>query len=119
MLKILADECVHEDLIEAIRGEGFDVLNVRELAQGASDENVFELAMKQKRVLLTFDREFGNIFIYDIKNSFGVVIILIGQLKKEEIIKYTTTFLKSELAKNMKKKLAIIGKKKVRIRSFL
>jgi predicted nuclease of predicted toxin-antitoxin system len=119
MLKILADECVHDDLIEGLKGEGFDVLNVREMEQGANDEKVFELAMKQKRILLTFDREFGNIFLFDIKNSFGVVIILIGQLKRERIINYTSAFLKSEIVKNMKGKLAILGKKKVRIRTFL
>jgi len=119
MLKILADECIHNDLIEALKEEGFDVSNVREIEQGADDEKVFEFAVKEKRILLTFDREFGNIFRFDIKNSFGVVIILIGQLKKEEVIKNTTTFFKSEGVRNLKGKLAIIGKKKVRIRSFL
>ena len=119
MLKILADECIHNDLVEALKEEGFDVSNVREIEQGADDEKVFEFAVKEKRILLTFDREFGNIFRFDIKNSFGVVIILIGQLKKEEVIKNTSAFFKSKGVKNLKGKLALIGKKKVRIRSFL
>jgi len=29
MLKILADECIHNDLVEALKEEGFDVSNVR------------------------------------------------------------------------------------------
>jgi predicted nuclease of predicted toxin-antitoxin system len=119
MLKILADECVHKDLVEALKEEGFDVSDIREVEQGADDEKVFEFAVKEKRILLTFDREFGDIFRFDIKNSFGVVIILIAQLKKEEAIKNISAFFKSEVAKNSKGKLAIIGKKKVRIRSFL
>ena len=82
-MKILADECIHRDLLEALEKEGFGILSVRDVERGASDERVFELAKESERVLLTFGRGFGDIFRFDIGNSYGVVIVLIGKLIKE------------------------------------
>jgi len=59
-MKILADECIHRDLLEALEKEGFGILSVRDVERGASDERVFELAKESERVLLTFGRGFGG-----------------------------------------------------------
>lgn len=118
MLKILADECVHLDLIEALERDGFDILRVKDIEKGADDERVFELAKESKRALITFDRGFGDFFRFDIENSAGIVIVLIGKLMKEEIIRNTLTLLKSEVARDLRGKLVIIGKNKIRVRSF-
>lgn len=119
MLKLLADECIHHDLIEFLRVSSFDVLSAKEAnISGVDDALVFNFSIKTKRTLLTFDRGFGDIFSFDIKNSWGIVIVLIGRMTKKEILQNTLTFLKSKIAQNLKGKLVIIGKKKVRIRSF-
>ena len=118
MLKILADECVHRDLVEALEREEFDVLSIRDIEKGADDERVFELAKESERVLLTFDRGFGDFFRFDIENSAGIVIVLIGKLMKEDIIKNTLIFFKSDIAKDLRGKLVIIRKSKIRIKSF-
>jgi len=119
MFKILADECIHQDLIRALIKAGFNVLMASEAnLKGASDDSVFNYAVKTKRVLLTFDREFGNFFRFNIGKSAGVVIVLIDRLEKKEIIKNTRSFLKDVKQKDLKGKLVIISKTKARIRSF-
>ncbi len=47
-----------------------------------------------------------------------VVIVLIGKLTKEQIINNTVTLLKSEVARDLRGKMVIIGKNKIRVRSF-
>lgn len=119
MLKILADECIHQDLIEALDNADFDILGPNETnLKGASDDSVFNFAVKSKRILLTFDRGFGNFFRFNIGKSAGVVVILINRMRKREIIKKTLAFFKNMRRKKLKGKLIIISKTKARIRSF-
>jgi len=119
MLKILADECIHRDLIRALMKAGFNILTISEAnLKGASDDSVFNFAVKTKRILLTFDRGFGNFFRFNIEESAGVVIVLIDKLQKKEIIKNTLSFFENRKQKDLKGKLIIISKTKARIRSF-
>jgi len=121
MLKILADESIHQDLIRTLIGAGFNILIANEAnLKGASDDSIFNFAVKTKRVLLTFDREFGNFFRFNIRKSAGVVIILVDRMEKKEIIKNTVSFFKNvrQKQKDLKGKLIIISKTKARIRSF-
>jgi uncharacterized protein with PIN domain len=45
----------------ALRTEGFDVLSISELSPGISDDVVLKLARDQGRILLTFDRDYGEL----------------------------------------------------------
>lgn len=119
MDKIFADECVHQELIESLRQTGFDISSVKEIdLAGVNDDFIFNFAVKKKKILLTFDRGFGDFFRFDIKNSSGVVIVLIGKMEKKEIIRNILLFFKSKIAEELSGKLVIIGKKKIRIKEF-
>lgn len=98
MHQILADECIHRDLIEALVKAGFSLLAAEKAnLEGVSDDSVFNFAVKTRRVLLTFDREFGNFFRFNIKKSAGIVIVLIAEMQKGEIIKNTLNFFKRKV----------------------
>ncbi|MDO9399395.1 MAG: DUF5615 family PIN-like protein [bacterium] len=117
MIKFFIDECIHGDVVIALRKSGFDVLTVREanLAK-ANDDCVFNFACQSKRILLTFDRGFGDIFRFNISRCFGIIIILVGQFNKDEIIIAIINFLNAmENSGGLKNRLAIIGKNKIRI----
>ena len=60
-MRLLADENVPLPSIYALREGGMDVAAVTEDAAGASDPEVLALAERQGRVLLTFDRDFGEL----------------------------------------------------------
>ena len=59
--RLLADENIPAKAIEALRVAGLDVLSIREHAPGISDEEVLRLAVAQDRVLVTFDRDYGEL----------------------------------------------------------
>ena len=59
--RLLADENIPAKAIEALRLAGLDVLSVREHAPGITDEEVLRLAVAQGRVLVTFDRDYGEL----------------------------------------------------------
>jgi len=56
----LADECVAASLVAFLRISGHDVLYVAEAAAGMNDADVMALAWREKRLLLTEDKDFGE-----------------------------------------------------------
>jgi predicted nuclease of predicted toxin-antitoxin system len=78
MTKLLVDENIPPAIVAFLRNKGFDVKEVHEFAaSGASDASVMELARRQKRTLVTFDKHFANILLYPLKSHYGVIRIRI------------------------------------------
>jgi hypothetical protein len=61
MGRFLADENMPRQVVEALRAVGMDVTWVRTLAPGLDDRGVLTLAAREARVLLTFDKDFGEL----------------------------------------------------------
>lgn len=58
-MKFLADEDFPKPLVITIRHFGFSVKTIQQKnLQGSSDEVVASIALKEKRILLTFDKDF-------------------------------------------------------------
>ena len=60
-MRLLADENVPLPCIGALRADGHDVAAVTEDAPGAPDADVMARARREGRVLLTLDRDFGEL----------------------------------------------------------
>lgn len=60
-MKLLADENVDESIVRWLRAQGVDVARVYDVCPGASDEEVMEAARHGGQVLLTSDRDFGEL----------------------------------------------------------
>jgi predicted nuclease of predicted toxin-antitoxin system len=59
-MRFLADENVSRHVIERLRNAGHDVTAVAETRAGASDEEVLNAADADGRILITEDRDFGE-----------------------------------------------------------
>ena len=74
-MKLLADECCDASLVLAIREAGSDIEFVAETHRGIQDKEVIDLAWKEERLLLTEDKDFGELVVrlgYQIK---GVLLL--------------------------------------------
>src|SRR3954470_17649233 len=79
MLRLLANENVPGDAIIALRGKGHDVQWIRESARGITDEEVLSLALAQQRLLITFDKDFGElVFRRGRSATVGIVLFRIS-----------------------------------------
>jgi predicted nuclease of predicted toxin-antitoxin system len=74
----LADECVAAPLVAFLRTGGHDVLYVAESAAGLSDSDVIALALREKRLLLTEDKDFGDLVFRRERAIPGVVLMRIA-----------------------------------------
>ena len=59
MARLLANENLGADVVQALRDDGHDIISIAEVGRGSTDEVVLSLALSENRVLLTFDRETG------------------------------------------------------------
>jgi len=56
-----ADESVDWQIVERLRQDGHQVWYVAEMESGISDENVLDLVNKERHLLITADKDFGEL----------------------------------------------------------
>ena len=86
-MRLLADENVPARLVVALRAAGWDLVWVREDAPGASDEKILEWAQLDQRVVLTFDKDFGDLaYEARLPAEAGVILVRLQTLLDEDTV---------------------------------
>jgi len=74
-LKLLFDVGVSRKAELYFRDIGFDVVSIREINQSMEDRGILELAVKEERLVITMDKDFGEL-VYNSKNMHSGVLLL-------------------------------------------
>ena len=74
-MRFLVDECCDIGLVRSLREDGHDVLYVLENQAGISDDAVLLEAYNDGRILLTEDKDFGELVYRLKKPSKGIILI--------------------------------------------
>jgi predicted nuclease of predicted toxin-antitoxin system len=74
-LRFLADESCDFGVVKALRAEGYDVLALTEIMSRSVDTEVIAQAYQEKRILLTEDKDFGQLVFASQVDSAGVILI--------------------------------------------
>jgi predicted nuclease of predicted toxin-antitoxin system len=74
-MRFLADESCDFRVVRALRAAGHDVLSVVDVAAGANDEAVIALAIREDRVFITEDRDFGQLVYAAATPAPGVILV--------------------------------------------
>jgi len=111
-LRLLADENIPRTVIITLREREYDIASVWELRPGMSDEEVAELAIRESRIIITFDKDFGRIAL--LKPSVpGIVLLRIPPLNPLYIAERILSAL--EIIENPYNKLIIVRKRTIKI----
>jgi predicted nuclease of predicted toxin-antitoxin system len=95
-VRLLADENVPGAVVAALRQEGHDVAWIHEDAPGSPDPEVLEWAQRGNRVLVTFDKDFGELaFRCGLAASVGVVLFRITLTSPDQAVRLAVTALAS------------------------
>jgi len=116
MLRFLADENIAPRVIEALKKEKFDVSSVYEIGLSATpDEEILKVAEKEKRIILTHDKDFGNLVRQLYQPHGGVILLRLRNQSPQNVILYLIPFLKKIKFDRIKNRLVIFQEGKVRI----
>jgi predicted nuclease of predicted toxin-antitoxin system len=74
-MRCIVDECFGPAVIRWLRSQGHDVIAIFEIARGARDRDILALAVREDRVLLTADKDFGDLVFRDGHAHSGVILL--------------------------------------------
>lgn len=75
-MRFKLDECIPEEAVEAFRVRGHDAETVRGQGRaGETDAELIELCRRERYVLVTADRGFGNIIEHPPRETSGIVLM--------------------------------------------
>jgi len=85
-MRLLANENFPLDAVEALREDGHDVAWIREDARGSKDEQVLARAHQEDRILVTFDKDFGELaFRSKLSSAGGIILFRITAISSQHI----------------------------------
>ena len=79
LLTFLVDENIPFYVVKQLRKEGYKTISVVEDFAGSSDEKILELSSRNKWVIVTFDKDFGEL-IYKQKSNkpYGIILLRVS-----------------------------------------
>ena len=89
-MNFLADEGVDRQIVERLRQSGHEVLYVAEIEPSISDEEVLHWANEKNALLITADKDFGEMVFHQRLLTVGGVVLLrlsgLSPERKAEIV---------------------------------
>ncbi|GBD86636.1 hypothetical protein BMS3Abin03_00557 [bacterium BMS3Abin03] len=114
-MNFLADENIDRQIVETLRDQGNNVIYIPEINPGINDEKVLEIAKENKAILITSDKDFGELVFRRKLISTGVILIRLHgySTKRKQII--ISDFL-SNHSSEIENSFSVITKDNIRIR---
>ncbi len=95
-MRFLADENFPGDAVAALRNRGHNVTWIRTDSPGMSDVKVLELAQSESRIVITFDKDFGELaFHYKLPAQCGIILFRISSHSPEHVAQVALSALES------------------------
>ncbi len=95
-MKFLANENFPLDAVEALREKGNEVAWIRADSPGVDDQTVLKRAVTENRILLTFDKDFGELaFRSKLPATSGIVLFRFTIRSPQVAVKRVTTAIAS------------------------
>ncbi len=118
MPKFVIDEDMPRSTGKILREHGYDVKDIRDHGlRGAADERVYEFAQKEEAVILTGDRDFGNILRFPLGDHFGIVVAHFpNEMPNRDMNHYLLERFKDLSEEEFRGNVIIIETAKIRIR---
>jgi predicted nuclease of predicted toxin-antitoxin system len=74
-MRFVVDECTGPPVAQWLRNQGHDAISIFDDARGADDDHVLSLAYNDGRVLITSDKDFGELIFRDHRPHHGVILL--------------------------------------------
>ncbi len=117
-LSLLADENIDQRLVSSLRLAGIFVYSVAESSPGISDEEVMRLSENLSAMILTDDKDFGEIVFRKQRSCRGIVLLRLTGVdysrKADHVIKVIDRY-----GSEMIGKFVVITAERVRMRKLL
>ena len=111
--KLLADLNISIGTINFLSSLGVEIKRIDKSL--STDEDVVNLAQKEDRIIITFDKDFGEIYYLNKKKEITVIVLNLQDQTTESVNKYVEKFLSVSSSDKIKKKLVILYEYKYKV----
>lgn len=111
--KLLADLNISIKTVQFLQSLGIDSKRVDKTV--LTDDAVVELAQKESRTILTFDKDFGEIYYFHKHKAFTVIVLALDDQTAEAVNRVLQHFFEEASFEALKNKLIILYKGRYRI----
>ena len=84
---IIADENIDRKIIENLRKIGIEIFSIYETERGKADTDIIEFSRNPPRIILTEDKDFGEIVFQNGIRNISVVFLRYSFSETDEMIK--------------------------------
>jgi predicted nuclease of predicted toxin-antitoxin system len=113
-MRFLADESCDFAVVRALQAGGHDVLAVASISPRAQDNDVMLAALRDDRVLLTEDKDFGQLFYARGQATSGVIFVRFPALARAELPKVVSRLVE-EMGERLKGRFVVVQPHRIRI----
>jgi predicted nuclease of predicted toxin-antitoxin system len=116
-MKFIVDESSGMAVTHYLRNAGYDAINVGEIMPRAHDKAILARAKKDHRILITNDKDFGELIFRSGYPHFGVILLRLydeSPANRAKVIKLVL----EQYAHRLKRRFTVATDTDVRIRSF-
>jgi len=117
-VKIVADENVDKPIVDRLRIDGHEVYFVAELNAGIDDDFVLMLSHEKDAILLTADRDFGDLVFRQGLVHAGIMLIRLAGLQPDDKANLIAAVFK-EHGKDLSHGFSVLTNRSLRIRRRL
>jgi predicted nuclease of predicted toxin-antitoxin system len=114
-MNFLADESLDRQIVDALRRDDHVVLYVAEMDPGISDDEVLDKAEKESAILITADKDFGELVFRQQRITNGVVLVRLAGLSSSKKAEIVSTSIKKHLDA-IQNAFSVISPSAIRIR---
>ncbi|MBI3589543.1 MAG: DUF5615 family PIN-like protein [Candidatus Liptonbacteria bacterium] len=115
-MKFLADENIGPLVAAFLRSQDHDVISVVEDSKlrGSSDSEIISLANKNQRIIITLDKDFGELVFRNLKPSAGVILFRLPNERESSLLEILSRFLATK--RKLSGNFTVVTETTVRIR---
>jgi predicted nuclease of predicted toxin-antitoxin system len=114
-MRIVADENLAYRMIKALRNEGFEVISIEEDMPSIPDNNVLSIAVKEEALLITEDKDFGELVMHHKLEHRGILLVRLAGMETEEKIIRTLEVVRT-YGKELQESFTVLDSRRVRLR---
>ena len=113
-MRVLLDTCIWPGVRDILETSGHDVIWAGDWSPDPGDEEILEIANQDQRILITLDKDFGELAVLQGKPHHGIIRIVNFPVKEQgEIINHLFSRYQNDL---QEKAIITADPKRVRIR---
>mgnify|MGYP001062318043 CR=1 FL=1 len=116
MIKLLADENIPKRTVQTLKQRGIDISSVLDSSHGLSDRALIKLANRENRVIVTFDKDFGELTFKERLKVKGLILLRLAPTSPEHIAERIEYILTQKIP--IANKIIVVREDRIRVTSL-